>query len=162
MAQSYVLHPLSWLLVTNPNPIPTLIILHGSLMMPISDACLSPLFLRPLSSMFKETSHDIWLALENAYAPTSFSRVSTIKTQLLRISMQGDETSTAYLNRAQSLAISLANIKQAIPESDLVMLVISGLREEYNGLKSTPLIRQTPTPFANLYGLLEDHDFMIK
>ncbi|KAD5961926.1 hypothetical protein E3N88_13399 [Mikania micrantha] len=90
-----------------------------------------------------DTSRAIWLSLENAYAPTSFSRVSTLKTQLLRISMQ-------------------ANINHAIPESDLVMLVITGLREEFNSLKSTLLTRQTPTPFADLYGLLADHNFMIK
>ncbi|KAD1865828.1 hypothetical protein E3N88_42185 [Mikania micrantha] len=66
-----------------------------------------------------ETSRDLWLSLERAYEPTSFSRVSTIKTQLLRISMQGDESATTYLNRAQSLYDSLANLRHPMPESDL-------------------------------------------
>nr|KAJ0227784.1 hypothetical protein LSAT_V11C100034910 [Lactuca sativa] len=34
------------------------------------------------------------------------------------------------------------------------MLVISGLREEYNVLKSTLLARQSPTAFVELHGLL--------
>ncbi|KAL7599089.1 hypothetical protein Lser_V15G26377 [Lactuca serriola] len=42
------------------------------------------------------------------------------------------------------------------------MLVISGLREEYNGLKSSLLARQSHTSFQDLHSLLVDHDFMIK
>lgn len=42
------------------------------------------------------------------------------------------------------------------------MLVIYGLREEYNGLKSTLLAHQAPTSFQELHGLLADHDFMVK
>lgn len=42
------------------------------------------------------------------------------------------------------------------------MLVIAGLREEYNSLKSTLLARQVPTAFNVSHGLLSDHDFMIK
>lgn len=42
------------------------------------------------------------------------------------------------------------------------MLVISGIRDEYNGLKSMLLSRQFPTAFSELHGLLVDHDFMIK
>nr|GEX36054.1 hypothetical protein [Tanacetum cinerariifolium] len=37
-----------------------------------------------------------------------------------------------------------------------------GLREDYNGLKSTLLARQAPTAFHELQGLLADHDYMIK
>ncbi|GJX23305.1 putative RNA-directed DNA polymerase [Tanacetum coccineum] len=44
------------------------------------------------------TSRDLWLSLEKAYAPHSTSREYTLKTQLLRIEMQGDETPDAYLN----------------------------------------------------------------
>lgn len=47
-------------------------------------------------------------------------------------------------------------------DKDLVMLVIVGLREEYNGLKSTLLARQTSTAFTKLNGLLSDHDYMVR
>ena len=47
-------------------------------------------------------------------------------------------------------------------EKDVVMLVVSGLREEYTGLKQNILTRQFPTPFSELYGLLSDHDYMVK
>nr|GEV53442.1 G-type lectin S-receptor-like serine/threonine-protein kinase At4g27290 [Tanacetum cinerariifolium] len=39
---------------------------------------------------------------------------------------------------------------------------ISGLREDYNGLKSTLLARQAPIAFHELQRLLADHDYMIK
>lgn len=42
------------------------------------------------------------------------------------------------------------------------MLVIVGLRDDYNRLKSTLLAWQVPTAFNELHGLLSDHDYMIK
>ncbi|KAJ9554157.1 hypothetical protein OSB04_018202 [Centaurea solstitialis] len=108
------------------------------------------------------TSRDLWLSLERAYAPQTSSREYTLKTQLLKLEMKPDETSSAYLTRAQIYADALANIGEPMKDKDLVMLVLSGLREEYNGLKSTLLGRQFPTAFAELHGLLSDHDYMIK
>nr|GEW05262.1 retrotransposon protein, putative, Ty1-copia subclass [Tanacetum cinerariifolium] len=78
------------------------------------------------------TSRDLWLSLENAYAPHSISREYTLKTQLLRIKMHGDETPNAYLNCAQEYADALVAIGEPIKDKDLVMLVVSSLREEYN------------------------------
>ncbi|GKC84607.1 nucleotide-binding alpha-beta plait domain-containing protein [Tanacetum coccineum] len=107
------------------------------------------------------TSRDLWLSLEKAYAPHSISREYTLKTQLLRIEMHGDETSDAYLNSAQEYADALAAIGEPVKDKDLVMLVVSGLREEYNGLKTTITARQSPTAFSELHALLSDHDYML-
>ncbi|GKB98694.1 hypothetical protein Tco_0984831 [Tanacetum coccineum] len=41
------------------------------------------------------------------------------------------------------------------------MLVVLGLREEYNGLKTTITARQRPTAFSELHALLSDHDYML-
>ncbi|GKB75368.1 nucleotide-binding alpha-beta plait domain-containing protein [Tanacetum coccineum] len=80
------------------------------------------------------TSRDLWLSLEKTYAPHSTSREYSLKTQLLRIEMHGDETPDAYLNR---------------------------LREEYKSLKTTITARQSPTAFSELHALLSDHDYML-
>ncbi|KAL4556308.1 hypothetical protein LXL04_038955 [Taraxacum kok-saghyz] len=108
------------------------------------------------------TPHDVWLSLDRAYAPHTSSREYTLKTQLLKIKMKGDESSGAYLTRAQEYSAALANIGKPMPETDLVMLVISGLREEYTGFKSTLLGRESPIAFNDLYGLFADHDYLIK
>ena len=102
------------------------------------------------------TSRDLWLSLERAYAPNTASREYTLKTQLLRIAMKGDETPINYLSRAMEYASALANIGEGMKDKDLVMLTISGLRDEYNGLKSTLLARQPPVTFSDLHGLLSD------
>ncbi|GKA21489.1 putative RNA-directed DNA polymerase, partial [Tanacetum coccineum] len=108
------------------------------------------------------TSRDLWLSLKKAYAPHSTSREYTLKTQLLRIKMHGDETPDAYLNRAQEYADALATIGEPVKDKDLVMLVVSGFREEYNGLKTTITARQSPTAFSELHALLSDHDYMLE
>ncbi|GJW25124.1 putative RNA-directed DNA polymerase [Tanacetum coccineum] len=110
----------------------------------------------------RTTSRDLWLSLKKAYAPHSTSREYTLKTQLLRIKMHGDETPDAYLNRAQEYADALATIGEPVKDKDLVMLVVSGLREEYNGLKTTITARQSPTAFSELHALLSDHDYMLE
>ncbi|GJV44036.1 putative RNA-directed DNA polymerase [Tanacetum coccineum] len=107
------------------------------------------------------TSHDLWLSLKKAYAPHSTSREYTLKTQLLRIKMHGDETPDAYLNRAQEYSDALAAIGELVKDKDLVMLVVLDLREEYNDLKTTITARQSPTAFSELRALLSDHDYML-
>nr|GEW37422.1 hypothetical protein [Tanacetum cinerariifolium] len=104
------------------------------------------------------TSRDLWLSLEKAYAPHSIYREYTLKTQLLRIEMHGDETPDAYLNHAQEYADALATIGEPVKDKDLVMLAVSCLREEYNGLKTTIAARQSPSAFSKLHALLSDHD----
>ncbi|GKA92921.1 retrovirus-related pol polyprotein from transposon TNT 1-94 [Tanacetum coccineum] len=66
------------------------------------------------------TSRDLWLSLKKAYAPHSTSREYTLKTQLLRIKMHGDETLDAYLNRAQEYADALAAIGEPVKDKDLM------------------------------------------
>ncbi|GKB26900.1 nucleotide-binding alpha-beta plait domain-containing protein [Tanacetum coccineum] len=100
------------------------------------------------------TSRDLWLSLEKAYAPHSTSREYTLKTQLLRIEMHGDETPDAYLNCAQEYADAHAAIGEPVKDKDLVMLAVSGLPEEYNGLKTTITARQSPITFSELHALL--------
>ena len=73
------------------------------------------------------TSRDVWLSLERAYAPISASHEFTLKNQLLRITMKGDEKPADYLCRAQEYATALANIGELFKDKDLVMLVLSGL-----------------------------------
>lgn len=57
-----------------------------------------------------KTSREVWLSLERAYAPVTSSHEFTLKNQLLRITMKGDEKPADYLSRAQEYATALANI----------------------------------------------------
>nr|GEY11184.1 ribonuclease H-like domain-containing protein [Tanacetum cinerariifolium] len=58
-------------------------------------------------------------------------------------------------------ADALAAIGERVKDKDLVMLVVSGLRKEYNGLKTTISARQSPTAFSELHALLSDHDYIL-
>ncbi|GKD30868.1 hypothetical protein Tco_1241646 [Tanacetum coccineum] len=75
--------------------------------------------------------------------------------------MHGDKTPNAYLNRAQEYADALATIGEPVKDKDRFMLAVSGLRKEYNGLKTTITARQSPTAFSELHALLSDHDYML-
>ena len=97
-----------------------------------------------------DTSRDIWLSLARAYAPQSISREYTLKSQLLKIEMQPEESISTFLSRAKEYAEALANIGEPVKEKDLVMFVVSGLRDEYNGRKSNLLSREHPIAFVEL------------
>lgn len=75
--------------------------------------------------------------------------------------MQGDETLITYLTRAHGYASALANIGEDIKDKEMVLLVISDLREDCNGLKSTLLAHHPPISFIELHTLLSDHDYKI-
>ncbi|KAM0037798.1 putative RNA-directed DNA polymerase [Helianthus debilis subsp. tardiflorus] len=137
--------------------------LHGLLMMLMYVCLLSTHTVSEESFQHVQgqTSREVWLSLERAYAPVSSSHEFTLKSQLLRITMKGDEKPANYLARAQEYATALANIGEPMKDKDLVMLTVTGLREEYNGLKANLLARSPPVTFNELHGLLSDHDFMI-
>ncbi|GJY47497.1 hypothetical protein Tco_0436560 [Tanacetum coccineum] len=81
-------------------------------------------------------NYPIWFSKDaHVYAPHSTSREYTLKTQLLRIEMHGDETPDAYSNC---------------------------LCDEYNGFKTTITARQSPTAFSELHALLNDHDYILE
>nr|KAJ0202911.1 hypothetical protein LSAT_V11C500263320 [Lactuca sativa] len=65
---------------------------------------------------------------------------------LLTIVMKGDETIDTYLNCAQEYSDALAAIGARVFYNDLVMLVVSGLRDEENGLKSTITVENVLKP----------------
>nr|GEU43666.1 pleiotropic drug resistance protein 1-like [Tanacetum cinerariifolium] len=77
--------------------------------------------------------------------------------------MHGDETldAYAYLNRAQEYADALTAIGEPVKDKELVMLAVSGLREEYYGLKTAITARESPTAFSELHALLSHHDYML-
>ncbi|KAJ9566905.1 hypothetical protein OSB04_002871 [Centaurea solstitialis] len=121
-----------------------------------------------ISTMFEDsyqhiqgkTSREVWLSLKRAYAPVTASHEFTLKNQLLRITMKGDEKTADYLSRVNEYATALANIGEPMKDKDLVMLTIAGLREEYNVIKGNLLTRLPPVRFNELHGLLSDHDYV--
>ncbi|GKD84362.1 hypothetical protein Tco_1355516, partial [Tanacetum coccineum] len=57
---------------------------------------------------------------------------------------------------------ALDAIGEPVKDKDLVMLVVSVLREEYNGLKTTITSRQSLTAFSDLYALFMDLPSMLE
>lgn len=75
--------------------------------------------------------------------------------------MKGNESSITYLTRAHEYATTLANTGEPTKYKDLVMLSISGLRDEYNGMESNHPVCSPLIAFNEFHDLLSDHDFMI-
>ncbi|KAJ9562001.1 hypothetical protein OSB04_007161 [Centaurea solstitialis] len=93
-------------------------------------------------------SHTIWISNDAHVRMLLMSTISEASFQHVQ----------AYLTRAQEYASALANIGQPMSEKDIVMLVVAGLRDEYNGVKQSLLARQFTAVFPKLPGILADHD----
>ncbi|GJW90145.1 nucleotide-binding alpha-beta plait domain-containing protein [Tanacetum coccineum] len=117
----------------------------------------------PNSPIWISNDAHVRMLIISTISEASFRHVQgTTSRDLWLIKMHGDETPDAYLNRAQEYADALATISEPVKDKDLVMLVVSGLHEEYNGFKTTITARQSPTAFSELHALLSDHDYMLE
>lgn len=67
--------------------------------------------------------------------------------------MKGNDTSASYLTRAQDYVTALANIGQPIPENYVLMLVVVGLRDEYNGVKKASSLDNSQLSFQKFLGV---------
>lgn len=79
-----------------PNPDYLIWVLSN---MGFNDAHVQKLILSTISKasfqhVYGTTSHDLWLSLERTYAPHTSSREYILKTQLLKIAMKPDESSS--------------------------------------------------------------------
>ncbi|GJZ23603.1 hypothetical protein Tco_0561062 [Tanacetum coccineum] len=87
--------------------------------------------------------------------------ISTISEASFR-HVQGTTSRDLWLSLEKAkFATCTRTIGEPVKDKDLVMLAISGLRKEYNGLKTTITARQSLTAFNKLHALLSDHDYML-
>ncbi|GKD56773.1 putative RNA-directed DNA polymerase, partial [Tanacetum coccineum] len=80
-------------------------------------------------------NYSIWVSNDAQVRMLIISTISEASFRHIQ-EMHGDETPGAYLNRAQEYTNALAAIGEPVKDKDLVMLAVSGLCEEYNGLKT--------------------------
>ena len=77
------------------------------------------------------SSQQVWCALEKHYASRTKVRVHHLKLELQSL-QKGDLSMSDYLQKAKTLADSLAAAAQDVSEEDLIEFILNGLGPDYN------------------------------
>ena len=77
------------------------------------------------------TALELWLKLKATYASQSVANQMLLGRQLLNLAKSTSETISAYIARAQAIAMALASANAPVSDSDLIRHILAGLPEEY-------------------------------
>ena len=101
-----------------------------------------------------KTSKDTWNKLKGLYETSDSNRILFLKTKLLSIKMEVNESITKYLSHIKDLRDNLGGIGKEMSSSDLVIVPLKGLLLDYKVFILALIARKTPPTFAELDRIL--------
>jgi hypothetical protein len=78
------------------------------------------------------TSAATWTTLKALYETSNTNRILFLKTKLLGIKMDGNESVSSFLGRIKEVKDKLVNIGETISNTDLVTITLNGMLEDYH------------------------------
>eukprot|EP00253_Pinus_taeda_P014991 PITA_14991 len=99
-------------------------------------------------------SSEIWTTIKNLYQTQNTSRIMVLKRKLFSMRMDERETPTAFVARIKDVKDKLADIGEAVFDSDLVSITLSGMRDEFQIFITGLVAREKAPTFEDLTGIL--------
>ena len=96
----------------------------------------------------------MWTMLKDLYETSNTNRILFLKTQLLGIKMDGNETISSFLGRIKEVKDKLRNIGKKVSSTDLVTITLNGMLEDYQMFITSLAAREKPPTFEELTGIL--------
>jgi hypothetical protein len=100
------------------------------------------------------TSAATWTTLKTLYETSNTNRILFLKTKLLGIKMDGNESVSSFLGCIKEVKDKLVNIGETISNTDLVTITLNGMLEDYHMFIIGLAARQKPPTFEELTGIL--------
>jgi hypothetical protein len=100
------------------------------------------------------TSAATWTTLKALYETSNTNRILLLKTKLLGIKMDGNESVSSFLGRIKEVKHKLVNIRETISNTDLVTITLNGMPEDYHMFIIGLTSREKPPTFEELTGIL--------
>ena len=101
-----------------------------------------------------ETSKATWDTLKGLYETTNANHILFLKTKLLSIKMDTNESISNFVSRIKDLSDKLGDIGEKVSSTDLVTVTLKGLVPDYKVFISALSARPTPPTFEELAGIL--------
>ena len=78
------------------------------------------------------TSAETWTTLKSLYETSNTNHILFLKTKLLGIKMDGNESVSSFLGRIKEVKDKLVNIGEIVSNTDLVTITLNGMLEDYH------------------------------
>jgi len=101
-----------------------------------------------------QTSKATWTTLKELYETTNTNRILSLKSKLLSVKMESNESVCTFISRIKDLKDKLGDIGEKVPNTDLVTLTLNGMPEEYQMFITGIAARATAPTFEELTGIL--------
>jgi len=100
------------------------------------------------------TSAATWTMLKALYETSNTNRILFLKTKLLGIKMDGNESASSFLGRIKEVKDKLVNIGETVSNTDLVTITLNGMLEDYHMFITGLAAREKPPTFEELTSIL--------
>jgi hypothetical protein len=100
------------------------------------------------------TSVATWKTPKELYETSNTNQILFLKTKLLGIKMDGNESVSSFLGRIKEVKDKLVNIRETISNTDLVTITLNGMLEDYQMFITGLVAREKPPTFEELIGIL--------
>jgi hypothetical protein len=100
------------------------------------------------------TSTATWTTLKALYETRNTNHILFMKTKLLGIKMDGNESVSSFLGHIKEVKDKLVNIGETVSHTDLVTITLNGMLEDYHMFITGLTIRENPPTFEELTGIL--------
>lgn len=107
-----------------------------------------------------ETSREVWLALQEAYAHTSVEREFLLKQKLSTLSKEPTQSINNYICHSKSICDDLSLIGTPLTDHDKVFHLLRGLGPDYNPFTTTMMRPPIPS-YESLIPQLINYDTRI-
>ena len=101
-----------------------------------------------------KTSAETWTALKDLYETSNTNRLLFLKTKLLGIKMDANESVSSFLGRLKEVKDKLGDIGEKVSSTDLVTITLNGMLEDYHMFITGLAAREKPPTFEELTGIL--------
>ena len=93
-----------------------------------------------------------WTVLKALYETSN--TILFLKTKLIGIKMDGNESISSFLGRIKEVKDKLVNIGETVSNTDLVTITLNGMLEDYHMFITGLAAREKPPTFEELTGIL--------
>ena len=109
-----------------------------------------------------KTSKETWDMLKGLYETTNTNRILFLKTKLLSLKMESNESISNFISRVKDLSDKLGDIGEKVSNTDLVTIILNGLVQDYQIFVSSLAVREKPPSFDELTGILLQEEERMK
>ena len=109
-----------------------------------------------------KTSKETWDTLKGLYETTNTNRILFLKTKLLSLKIEANESISNFISRVKYLSDKLGDIGEKVSNTDLVTIILNGLVQDYQIFVSSLAAREKPPSFDELTRILLQEEERMK